>query len=288
MFSAKQIFHVVALLLCMAFYPLQTVYAKDPIYISVFPRFSTNDTVIMYGPMIDYLSKELGREVHLVTARNFAKFWEALVKQKYHIVHFNQYHYIKSHKELGYTAFAMNEEFGESDISASIITRKDTGFKNLKDLKGKKVVFGGGPKAMVSYILAKQLLRRAGLKDNDYKSEFSKNPPNSILASYYGQADAGGVGYKVLNMPVITKRIDTSKMKFLAVSEKIAHLPWAISENVPEKLRKKIQDVFLSLNKTKTGKQILKQAGLTGIHKANDNSYNIHRKIVLDVLREKY
>lgn len=289
MFNQRKIICGISLVLCIVFAPLQIVLAKPPLYVSVFPRFNASDTVQMYTPMIDHLAKELEREVYLVTARNFPKFWKALAKRQFHIVHFNQYHYIKSQKEFGYTAFAMNEEFGESGISASIITRKDSGNNTLMDLKGKKIVFGGGPKAMVSYILATQLLRRGGLKGNDYQTEFTKNPPNSILASYYGQAAAGGVGYKVLNMPVMKKKgIDISKMKFLAVSEKIAHLPWAFRNDMPDKLKTNIQNIFLSLNKTEAGKKILKQAALSGIHPARDSDYDVHRKIVFEVLGEKY
>jgi len=239
-------------------------------------------------PLVNYLANKLGREVRLVTSRNFKTFWKALTESKCDIVHYNQYHYIKSHHDYGYRSILMNEEFGSSTIAGSIIVRKDRGFKTLADLKGKKIVFGGGPKAMQSYIVARYLLSRAGLQEGDYRSEFTKNPPNAILAPYFGQADAGGVGDKVLRLPAITRRIDSSKMTFLVRGEQLPHLPWAVKDAMPEHLVVRIQQILSTMDKNLKGQQVLKNAALTGLRPAQDSDYDKHRVIVHEVLGEQY
>lgn len=268
--------------------PVRAEPADNSLCVAIFPRFSATDTVRMYTPLINYLSNKLGREVRLVTSRNFKTFWKALTKGKCGIVHYNQYHYIRSHHEFGYQVILMNEEFGSSTIAGSIIVRKDKGYKTLADLQGKKIVFGGGPKAMQSYITATYLLRKAGLQEGDYHSEFTKNPPNAILAPYFGQADAGGVGDRVLSLPVITRRIDPSKMTFLALSEQLPHLPWAVKGAMPEQLAARIQQVLSSMHTTMQGRQALKSAALTGLRVAQNSDYDKHRLIVLEVLGERY
>jgi len=279
------------LLLCSIFICSGTVRASptnDSLCVSIFPRFSATDTVRMYMPLVDYLAKKLGREVRLVTSRNFKTFWQALAVGKCDIVHFNQYHYIKSHHKFGYKAILMNEEFGSSTIAGTIIVRKDKGYKSLIDLKDKKIVFGGGPKAMQSYIIATYLLRKAGLQDGDYRYEFTKNPPNAILAPYFGQADAGGVGDRVVELPVITRRIDTAKMTFLGRGEQLPHLPWAVAGTMPEALAMRIQHVLSSMSNTTDGSSILNNAALTGLRVAKDSDYDQHRLIIQEVLGERY
>ena len=262
--------------------------ADNSLCVSIFPRYSATDTIRMFTPMVNYLGNQLDCKVRLVTSRNFKTFWKALIESKCDIVHYNQYHYVKSRHEVGYRVILMNEEFGSSSIAGAIISRKDSGYRTLADLRGKKIVFGGGPRAMQSYIVATYLLRQAGLQAGDYHFDFTKNPPNAILAPYFGQADAGGVGDKVLDLPVITRRIDASKMTFLARGEQLPHLPWAVKSTMPESLAGHIQQILSNMHTTEQGRQALENAALTGLQVAHDSDYDKHRKIIRKVLGEQY
>lgn len=262
---------------------------KDPVInVGVFPRHSATDTVKMFDPMVEHLTNNLRRNFRLVIARDFKSFWKALSEGKYDVVHFNQYHYVRSNREFGYRVILVNEEFDSAKISGGIIVRKDSGINRLEDLRGKKVVFGGGPKAMQSYIIARYLLQKAGLNTSDYIYEFTKTPPNAILAPYYGRADAGGVGDLVLKLPAISKRIDTSKLTFLATHEPLSHLPWAVKKTMPISLASEIQKLLSNLHLSEKGKNILNRASLTGLHIARDADFNAHRKIIYEVLGERY
>jgi len=260
----------------------------DILYMGIFPRRSATETVKMFTPMAEYLSQQLQRDVRLVTARNFNTFWKALSKGKFHLVHYNQYHYIRSHREYGHRAILINEEFNSATIAGAIMVRKDSGFNMLSDLRGKKVVFGGGPKAMQSFIIATHLLRQAGLKEGDYEFEFTKNPINAIFAPYFHQADAGGVGDKIFTLRAITRRIDSSKMKFLAIGEQLPHLPWAVNSMVSNDLASRIQEILANMEKTEQGRKILQRAELTDLRIAKDSDFNRHREITLEVLDESY
>ena len=259
-----------------------------PLLLGIFPRRSAKNTVRMFMPLADYLSKKLGRQVKLVIARDFKKFWEGVTHNRYDIVHYNQYHYVRSHKNHGYNVIAVNEEFGSDTISGTLVVRRDSNINSVEELKGKLIVFGGGPKAMQSYIIATYLLRQAGLKPGDYTYRFTKTPPNSIFAPYYKQADAGGVGDTVLKLPTITRKIDTRKLKILARNEPLAQLPWAIKGRMDSKLAKRIQFIMLSMNQTKDGKKVLAKAILTGFKIIHDHDFNKHRHIIKIVLGEEY
>ena len=258
------------------------VQASDVLTMGVFPRRNSVVTVKMFTPLSQYLSKELGVEVKLETAKNFPAFWENVTTKRYDIVHYNQLHYLLSHKSVGYEVFAKNEEFGNSDIQSSIIVRKDSGINTIADLKGKEIIFGGGKLAMVAYVGVKLMLLEAGLKDSDYKTIIAKNPPNSSLAVFFKKATAGGVGDIALSVPSVTKRVNAVELKYLKHGHQQSHIPWAISPKVNNDMKAKIKKAFVDLASTAKGKKILKRAGLTGINSAEDSDYdesrNIYRK----------
>ena len=88
--------------------------AQTPLVIGVFPRLSATETTRRYTPLAEYLSKTLRREVTLVTSRDFQSFWQGIQEERYDLVQYNQYHYIRS--ASAYRVIAHNKEFGKSTL----------------------------------------------------------------------------------------------------------------------------------------------------------------------------
>jgi len=256
---------------------------KRPIILGVFPRRNIKITYKLFTPLAKYLSHRLDREVVLKTTKSFQEFWENVQQKKYDVVHFNQYHYIVSHKLFNYEVIAANKELDSETIAGSIIVRKDSGINSVSDLKGKTILFGGGRRAMQSYISATWLLREGGLQAGDYIEKFSINPPNTIISTYFKRADASGSGDSVMHLDNVRNRIDISELKFLAKTKQMTHLPWAVSDDLPVVLRTKIQHILTTLSTSAEGKAILKSARLSDILLATDSDFNEHRKIVKGV-----
>lgn len=268
---------------------LPTVWSKPkPLRLGVFPRRNVKLTYTLFAPMAQYLSQQLGREVILETTKSFKQFWQNVKQNRYDIVHFNQYHYIVSHELYGYDVVAINKELGQSTISGSLIVRKDSGINEITDLKGKTVLFGGGKRAMQSYISATWLLRKGGLKEGDYVERFAINPPNTIISTYFKRADASGSGDVVMQLDNVRKRIDISQLKFLAKTKPMVHLPWALRSNLPEELKVIIQNSLINLDTNIEGRKILKAAKLDALVAAVDSDFAEHRKIITDVYGNDY
>jgi len=274
------------LLICQLLIPLTGFAdaAKDSLTLGVFPRRNAQSTVTMFAPLAAYLSKQLGREVRVQTAKDFESFWHNLVNHRYDIVHFNQYDYLQSRHKIGFDVIAKNEEYGSMTLSAGILVRKDSHINSLQDLRGKTIVFGGGKRAMIAYIVNTAMLRRAGLKEGDYVEKFSKNPPNATFAAYNKEADAAGIGNVGLKIPIIVNSgVHTEELKFVALSEPLPHLPWAVSTTIDPRLKAQIQVALLQLNKTPQGQAVLAKAKLTALHAATDAEYDIFVQIINEV-----
>ncbi len=261
--------------------------AAEPLRVGIFPRRNATQTVTLFKPLLDHLGAELGREVQLITAKDFPAFWQGVEQRRFDLVHFNQYHYIKAHAEQGYDAVLANEEFGEPRIAGALYVRADRGIEQVQDLEGKTLIFGGDYSAMMSYIIPTDLLRAAGLGPGDYTEKFAPSPPNSVFSVYFKQADAAGAGEVVRKLPSVANRIDVSKLRLLALSEPIAHLPWAVRQEMDAGLKQRIAETLSGLGGHAAGRALLTNAKLTGLQRISDADYDPSRAIIRRVFGEQ-
>ena len=276
-----------ALVLITCLYSMP-IFSMEALTLGIFPRRSSIETMKMFIPIVNHLNKRLQIKIKLIPSKDFPTFWQRVKDKEFDIVHFNQYHYVKAHEELEYDVFAVNEEFGESTITGSVIVRKDSGINTVKDLKGKHIVFGGGKMAMQSYIYATYLLMEQGLSTKEYTYSIAPTPPNAIFATYYKQADAGGVGDKVLKLHSVSKHIDTNQIKYLVRGKQYPHLPWAMKRSLSDDIKQKIALTMVNMKSTMQGKKLLKKANLTGFVQVDDKDFNPHRKIIMKVMGADY
>lgn len=251
----------------------------------VFPRRPAAVTHKLFKPLTEKLSKELGEPVKLIVAKDFKTFWKGVQSKQYDIVHYNQYHYLLSHKSQGYKVVAVNEEFGSNQIAGSLSIRSDSGINAVTDLKGKTILFGGGKKAMGSYIAVTAILKKAGLEaDKDYTVKFAKNPPSAVIGVYNKAADAAGSGNVILKIGAVKKKIDVSQMKIMAESDSFIHLPWAVKGDMAADKANKIQSVMTGLKGSDDA--VLKAAKVTNFVPATDADFAKAREIVKFVTGE--
>jgi phosphonate transport system substrate-binding protein len=251
--------------------------ADNALTLGIFPRLNASETTTRYAPLAEYLSVRLGRKVSLVTSRDFTSFWEGIEEQRYDIVQYNQYHYIRSAKT--YQVIGHNKEFGKSTLAGVLYVRKDSNITDLTQLRGRTVLFGGGEDAMIGYIAPVYMMLQAGLKKDEFKARFAVNPLNSVIGVYHKQADAAGSGDGAVEQPTVKNVINTDDLTVLAVSEQLLHLPWAVKRTMAANLRGSIQSALVELENSEAGRKVLKSAVLTGIGKAEDKDYAAHRRM---------
>jgi phosphonate transport system substrate-binding protein len=256
--------------------------SEEPLLLGILPRRNPTLTTELFSPLVNYLSTSLGREIQLVTSRDFESFLQDVKDGRFDIVHYNQFHYVRSSAQ--YRVIAHNEEFDRSTVAGALYVKHDSGISRVEQLRGKKVIFGGGEDAMMSYILPRYLLLQAGLQPGDYQEAFAKSPPNSLIALYYDEAQASGAGDILIDLKVVKGSMDTSQLKHLAVTEQLLHLPWAVHRTMTDDEATRIQALLTGLEDSPEGQAILTQAQLTGIGVANDDSYAPHRRIIDQVM----
>ena len=256
--------------------------AEDPpLLFGVFPRSSPQIMVRNYTPLARALSTSLGRRVVIETDKNFASFMQRVYAKEFDLVYLNQSQYVKAHRIAGYQAIAKICESPSCTISALIVTRDDSGLNKISDLRGKTIAFGD-PEAIVSYVLAKSILRAAGLGPGDYRQIFTKNPPNALLAVYNGTAQAAGIGSPLLQRPEILRKVDVKRLHILAESQSIPQLPVAVRGDLDPRLVRRILAALLELPTTADGPAILESVGTLRFEAAADAEYAVVMRLMVE------
>jgi len=252
---------------------------SDPIIFGVFPRWNAQITVRNFTPLAAQLGRELGRPVRIETDKDFDSFMRRVYAREFDLVHLNQLHYVHAHRKADYRAIAKMCDNPACTIRAIIVTRRDSKLTKVRDLKGRIIAFGD-PSAMVSHVLAKSLLLESALGPEQYRTIFTKNPPNALLAVYNGEADAAGVGPAVFQQPEIIRRIDIRQLRILAESRSIPHLPVAVRSDMDVKLALRIQRILTGLAHRPEGQVILKKMGIERFEAADDHQYTLVRNLM--------
>ncbi len=261
-----------------------TAQAVADITMGIFPRRAVSATHQAFKPLADYLSAQLGEPVKLVVPKDFATFWQGVESGQFDLVHYNQYHYLLSHKNFGYRVIAANEEEGQRTIAGALSVRTDSGINSVEELKGRKILFGGGKKAMGSYIAPTAILKEHGLSEgSDYTADFAKNPPSAAIAVYNKAADAAGTGDIILQLGVVQKNIDVSQMRILATGKPYVQLPWAVSSKMDEAKAQKIQAAMTGL---KADDPVTQAAIVSGFFAVTDSDFDQVREITRFALGE--
>lgn len=249
-----------------------TTMDPTPLRFGVFPRWNAQLMVREFAPLARILSQTLGRPVLIETDKDFATFMERVYAREFDLIHLNQLQYLRAHDRVGYRAVAKLCESSDCTMRAIIVTRTDTGIDRVSDLLTQRVAFGGQD-AMVSHILARELLCQQGLLPSDYDTVFAKNPPNALLAVYNKAALAAGVGFGVLERPEITRRIDVNKLRVLLESSPIPTLPIAVRDDMSKDRVAALVSALGKLHAIPGGHTALARVGATHIMPAQHAEY---------------
>jgi phosphonate transport system substrate-binding protein len=253
----------IARYLLLAILPGLTLAADDmPLRFGVFPRWNAQIMVADFTPLAQALGTAIDRKVQIETDKDFASFMRRVYAREFDLIHVNQLQYLQAHDQAGYQVIAKLCETIDCTIRAVIVTRTDAALHSVADLRGKTVAFGGRD-AMVSHILARELLRQHGLPSTDYRAVFAKNPPNALFTAYNGAADAAGVGSPMFESPEIKRRVDVKKLHVLVESDPIPPLPIAVRGDLDRALVKRLRAAMLNLVEGDAGAALLARIGAT-------------------------
>lgn len=169
-----------------------------------------------------------------------------------------------------------------SGLYGVIITRKDSSFKDISQLKGKSICFPD-PNAIAGTILPMMYLQKNGIDvKHEITRKFVASMESSIMNVYLGKCSAGSSLSLVWEIFKKTRPDLADKLTVSWRTEEMLTSALILKKSMAPELKKKIKDLFLSLHTTEKGRNILKHSLLLKYEKASPGDY----KSVMSLLRE--
>jgi len=248
------------------------------IRIAVHPLHNPKLLMEKFQPLIDYFEKHIPDVTfRLEASTNYASFEEKIKKREVEFALPNPYQTILS-LEYGYHIFAKMGD--DQNFRGIILVRKDSGIKNINDLKG-KIISYPAPSALAATMMPQYFLFKNGLNIlKETKSIYAGSQESSIMNVFLNISQAGCTWPPPWNAflksnPDIARELEVKwKTNILPNNGFIAR------NDVSKDLEIKIRDLLLNLHKTDKGRKILEGIGLSQFESANELTYGPVKKFL--------
>lgn len=235
----------------------------------------------------DYLEKNTGYKFDVQVPQSFIAVVEAFGTKRADVSAINTFGYIKAHEKYGAEARLMVIRHGLATYQSQFIAKADSGIKTLADLAGKKIAFVD-PASTSGYLLPLKTLRDKKIEPKE--TVFAMKHDSVVSMIYQGQVDAGATfysppadrGIEDARRLVLTQYPDVEKkIKIIELSDSIPNDPIIFRKELPEEMKTKITDAFLSFVKTTEGKKAFKEIyAVDALKPCTDKDYDGVREML--------
>lgn len=222
--------------------------APKELRISAIPDENPQEMLRIYTPFADYLTKEIGLPVKFTPVVDYAATVEGLAAQKLDMVWYGGLTSVQAaHRAKGARRVIMRKE--DAEFKSYFITRKDTGIRSLKDLKGKTFSFGS-VSSTSGHLMPRYFLLKAGINPERDFSKFSFSGAHDATAAWVeaGRVEAGALNFLVWDKLVETKKVDTAKVLVFWTTPAYVDYVWTVRGGLDPGLVEKISKAFLRLD----------------------------------------
>lgn len=136
-------------------------FAEAPVRLGIVPSQSAKELMEQYQPLMDYLSKKVGRPFELRPMKSYGETVELLKSGEIEGGIMGSFVAEQSIRELGAIPVARPEIKGVSTYRGLILVRKDSGIRKFADLKGKSFDFVSN-NTSAGYLYPRFLVKKSG------------------------------------------------------------------------------------------------------------------------------
>lgn len=221
------------------------------------PILPPEQTKKAFQPLADYLSRETGHQVRIVTAINFLTYWETMKKNdSYDLVldaaHFTDYRAAR----MGYTVLAKIPDV----VSYTVVVHESSDFLDPEELIGKTVATIGSPSlgAVRLEEMFPNPLRQPVIIEVD-------NSIDSIDKVLGGKAQAA-----IVPTPLVGRY---PTLLTLQTTEQVPHIALSASPNVDKETREAIRKALVEADSSEQGQAMLKAINFPAFEATSTSVY---------------
>jgi len=236
-----------------------SVSAQQVLRVTTIPEEAATEQIRKFGPITKYLERTVGMKVDFVPVNDYPAAVEALVNKQVDLVWFGGFTHVQAQIRSGGKIVPIAQREEDTKFRSVFITQKDSGIKQLSDLKGKQVSFGS-QSSTSGHLMPRSFLLDAGIDpDKDFKRVAYSGAHDATIASVVsGRVDAAALDITVWRKFVDEKKVDTSKVDVFFTTAPYFNYNWSVHADMPVALRERITKALLDLSMDNPeGKEIL-------------------------------
>jgi phosphonate transport system substrate-binding protein len=254
------------------FTPQAPAASKEYIF-AIHPLHNPARMFEVYGPLIDYLNRNIpGAAFRLEASRNYEAFEKKLYARQFDFALPNPYQTLNS---LGHGYHVIAKMGEDNKFTGVILVRRDSGIKEVSDLKGKKVSYPAST-ALAAAMMPQYYFQTHGLDVNhDIENMYVGSQESSIMNVYLGNVAAGAtwpLPWEAFQQEHPDK---ASELELKWETEPLINNGVVARDDVPEQLAKRVAQLLDTLHTSEEGKAILARMPLSRFELADDRTYGI-------------
>jgi phosphate/phosphite/phosphonate ABC transporter binding protein len=260
---------------------LSRVTQSDTVLFGVIPKDNPRIIYEKFQPLMDYLTDKTPYNFELVLQKTYDDTVIALGEGRINMAFLGPLTYL--HAKADYQVIPLLKgitEKGDPFYNSVIVTKKNSPFKQLSDLKGQSIAFAS-LKSTSGNLIPRYLLAENGIHLREIKDFNNFNYHDSVVKRVLkGIYDAGAVRESV------AEKYIPQGLEIIAKSGPIPTGPLVISPLTSYTVVEMIKTVLLDMNKTEQGQAVLKKIDpeyMGGFAEADDFDYAHIRKMINNV-----
>ena len=250
--------------------------AKDQLTIGLIPSEDSQAMIEASKQVLSTLESRLGMPVVPFVATDYNGIIEALRAGKLDVAYLGPFSYVLATSVANVEAFAVavTRKTGQSAYKSVIVARKDSGIRELADLKGRTFAFVD-PSSASGHLFPKAGLEQAGFVPAQLFSRviFSGSHDASILAVENRKVDAAAVADRIFASAVSKGLVKQDDFQVVWSSRPIPESPMVWRKNLDPALKLKVAEALASIKDVPWGDQGV----LDGFQPTTDAAYDVVR-----------
>jgi len=248
---------------------------KPILRVIVSSMISPKETRIYYQDLFTYMSKNLGYNIELLQRKTYKEVNDLLINNKVDFAIICSGAYIDKSTKNKLEILTVPVVDGKPFYQSYIIVNKDSKIEKISELKNKKFAYTD-PISNSGTLYAKWLIESSGEDVNHFFSNTIYTYAHDISMQLVAKGIVDGASVDSLIFNFIKKH-NPERVKNLKIIKKSVLFgipPVVVPRNLDTNLKKKLQNLFLNIDKDSLGKSILNKISIDKFIKGKDSDYN--------------
>lgn len=237
---------------------------QKEILIGLIPEMNVFKQMERFRPLAEYLTKKTGVKVNITILSRYGNIIDRFTAEKMDGAFFGSFTGTLAIEKLGVEPLARPVNLdGSTSYHGYLFARKDSGIRNVKDMKGKKMAFVERA-TTAGYIFPVAYLRENGIPNfEQYFSEyyFTGSHDAAIFAVLDRKADIGAAKHSIFDRVRKTEPRVDKELLILAESARVPSNGLCVRKGLDAGLKKKLKESLINLHKDPEGKAVLEKFG---------------------------